>query len=570
MGDPFLFLSFLEIAGHGREQVDEEDFHPNLPARMADSGLSGEDRAYAPRWVLVALGALYLLHAMLRVAAGEACQRDEAEQLILSQEWHWGYGSQGPLYTWLLRLLPAAPGSEVARLAVLKNTLLYGTHLFVYCLARRVLGSPLAALMASLGLFLIPGFVYESQRDQTHLVLASCLGAAATWFLVRIIMDRRPWDYLLFGLLAAASILSKYNMLLLLLGMAISVTRYESARGAFRTRWALAGLAVCGVALAPHLLWAWQHAELLLSQSHKLGPNAGVDPFRSRLLVAGKSLAATASYAPVLLVCIWAFRPGWTSIRRPPAGAQPAMTCAARLVESILAMTLLFAGLAALAGNTVSLKPRWFQPVMMLLPVWGLWRIQRCWSAPAMLRFGKIAVAAALIGGAAVHGTVWGAGWLRRPHRLNVDYGIAAAELRVEGFDGGLVISDDQRIAGSLAREFSSSVAWAPNLNFFRAPPDRPAVLVWDAATGVCVPDTLRRLAEPWVTQWPCHQPTGVVALPTKRGDPGQHRLAYLVIPAERVDREKTPLQHRHPPMQDGPGVPPGGTSSSTRERRGG
>lgn len=498
-------------------------------------GFSSRDAGSWWVWVsFAALAILYLAHAVLRVAAGEAYQRDEAEQLVLAQEWHWGYGSQGPLYTWLLRVMPGSDGPGVVQLAVLKNLLLFGTHVFVFLLGRRVLGGEVPALVASLALFLIPGFVYESQRDQTHLVLASCLGAATAWGLIRVVMDRRPGDYMLLGLFAAGAILAKYNTLVFLFGMAMAVALDPWARGAFRSRWAWVGFGVCLLTLAPHMVWAWENPELLSSQAHKLGRGAVPDPIRARVLAVGRWILAVAAYAPVPLACLLVLRHGRRRSSATAGSLLPGDSPSARLVAGGLGLTLVLAAAAAVAMGTVSLKSRWFQPVMVVLPVITLWIVRRHWNTAGLSRMALLSTAAALLGGGAVHGTIWGAGWLRRPHNLNIPYEVVAAELREEGFDRGLLLSDDWRLAGSLSQEFDACVALVPTLSFFRVPRGQHAVIVWNASKGEAMPESLRRLAEPWVSDWPCHEPSGVAVVRGKRGDPGVTRLAYLVIPKSR------------------------------------
>lgn len=489
-------------------------------------------QVFSGRWGLLALIGLavyYGVQATVRIMTGEACQLDEAEQILLSQEWHWGYGSQGPLYTWLVRLLPVAEEFQVGRLAVLKNLLLYGTHVFVYLLSRRVLRSETSAAAVTLSLFLIPGFVYESQRDQSHLVLATCLGAAVVWVLARVVAERRPVDYLLLGLLGAGAVLSKYNTLVLLAGGAISVAFTPAARRAFRTPWSIAGLAVFAVALAPHLFWAWAHPDLLVSQSHKLGVGAVEDPWARGVTAAGRWLVCLGAYVTVPVVFLVLLRRpvGWASDGRDQL--------LARLIGNVLAVTLVLSGLAAIGAGTVLLKPRWFQPVMILLPLWVSLFWLTVMRSGGWRRVGWVSVVAALAGFVGVHTPVWGAAMIGRPNNLNVRYDRLVDQIRAEGFDGGLIISDDRRLAGNLLREMSGSVAVVPNLDFFCVPRDAAAVIVWDASKGADLPERLRRFAAAWVLDWPCHQPSGIAEAPGDRGDPRVTRLGFLLVPSEDV-----------------------------------
>ena len=51
------------------------------------------------------LGGYFVLHLVLRSVVSDSRQIDEAEEVLLAQNWSWADGSQPPLYTWLEKVV---------------------------------------------------------------------------------------------------------------------------------------------------------------------------------------------------------------------------------------------------------------------------------------------------------------------------------------------------------------------------------------------------------------------------------------------------------------------------------
>src|SRR5262245_13051750 len=84
------------------------------------------------RWLFILLGIYFGLQIVTRSLVSNSLRMDEAEQLLLIQEWSWGYGSQPPLYTWMQKILISAFGINVLALSLLKNALLLSIYSFVF------------------------------------------------------------------------------------------------------------------------------------------------------------------------------------------------------------------------------------------------------------------------------------------------------------------------------------------------------------------------------------------------------------------------------------------------------
>jgi len=70
---------------------------------------------------IAALGIYFLLQLFVRLLVSHGLELDEAEQLLLTQHLGLGYGSQPPLYTWMLSGLFALFGVNIFSLALLKT-----------------------------------------------------------------------------------------------------------------------------------------------------------------------------------------------------------------------------------------------------------------------------------------------------------------------------------------------------------------------------------------------------------------------------------------------------------------
>src|SRR5262249_38688341 len=115
--------------------------------------------------VLLGLALVYFgLQILVRLWIPSALALDEAEQLVLTQRLAWGYGHQGPLYTWLLALVFGLVGVSPLALALVKNGLLLAAYVLVYRSARLVTGSHDHAAIAAVSLLFVPQIAWESQR----------------------------------------------------------------------------------------------------------------------------------------------------------------------------------------------------------------------------------------------------------------------------------------------------------------------------------------------------------------------------------------------------------------------
>lgn len=312
---------------------------------------------------LLVLAAYFLLQVLLRVTSPAVLDLDEAEAILMSQHLQLGYGSQPPLYAWLQWLMFSLFGINLFALSVQKNLLLFLTYLAMFYTARAFIGMGSATIVAA-SLLLFPQLGWESQRDLTHSVLATCMAALTLWCYVGLLRQRDKLRYALFGLLIGLGLQSKYNFTVFALGLLAASLLVREHRQALWTRDAWITLAVLVLALAPHGLWLLDHLDLATHST--LEKMHGDEGSRASKVVRGLGSMVSATFlfaTPLWIVYGWIW---W----RHRDQARARLDCPQARFFLWFYLTA-FACVTALvfSGELIKVKERWMQPILFLLPL---------------------------------------------------------------------------------------------------------------------------------------------------------------------------------------------------------
>lgn len=479
-------------------------------SRWARSPADGGPQSALELKFLALFGAYFLLHFLLRCSSPYGLEMDEGAELVRSQSLRLSYGAQPPLYSWLVFPLMQFSGPAVWPLALVKNLLLFGTHVYVYGTARALKLEPVTAFAASASLLLIPQFGWESQRDLTHSVLVTHVAAGTLWIVVDMIRAVRPWHAPMLGLAVGLGLLSKHNYLLFLAPLAFATMTLPSIRQrlAGRSLWRQTG-AITALVIVPYLVltsdaFGWPvtvEPELLAS------PGGFVDV---------SSLPALAFGIFEFLV-VWAVVCGaWFVMARPPRrgpalGPDVGRTLVCRYV--VLAIVLLAAGVVAFGVEDV--KDRWLQPILFPVPLavsalFAIERVRGCHRRVGGLLIGV--TACLMLAGRAVD--LHGSAYFSEPTRLGVPL-----KRLVEGAAlpaGTTVIAVDPHVAGAFVLHGDRLTVHVQR--YSSAPAAGPCTLVWLDDESVSVPTV-----EDFVSE----ASPSVVTVPG-RGWAGPHRLGTL------------------------------------------
>ncbi len=471
--------------------------------------------------VLAWVAGYYLLHAIARIAVGGSLQLDEAETLLLTQEWRWGYGSQGPLYTWLQKLvfLPFGPG--LTGIALLKNFLLFLTPAFLYHAGREVFRDDRLAALATLSLVFVLHFSWESQRDQSHLVLATACAAASWWLHLKLLQNRAPRWYAGFGLAVAAGLMAKYNFLVLPLGMVLASLFSREGRQVWLDRRALISLLVVIVLTLPHLAWMGEHQAILTSQSHKLA--AADDSSVGGVFDLVKALAEFLLMPALYGALLWRLQPVSKGGR---ADRILAAWITGTLVAGIAVTTLIVVGF-----DISNLKSRWLQPLFIILPIPVLYVWQNRLDDRRIRRLSIACLIAALGILIGMHGRNFTGSWTGQSSNINTAFDTLAEQIRAQGFEDDLIVCDDLRIAGNLLRQFPGSVVVVPTLEGLVQDWKQPILVVWNATKHEQPREGFATFVSRLRPDWKAPASPVIVEAPGHRGDPRVARLGVLMLP---------------------------------------
>ncbi|WP_165873508.1 glycosyltransferase family 39 protein [Parasulfuritortus cantonensis] len=411
---------------------------PTSPAR------GGQDL-----WLGLGALAYFAVNALSQCLVSPTAELDQAQQLVLSQDLSWGYGPQPPLYSWLVNLLFALTGPSLAVLYAVKVALLGLLVAGMLQAAREIGLDARARLLAVAGLALIPQFVWESQRDLTHSVLATVCAVWTLWALFRLYRAPSLANHVLLGVLVGLGVLSKYNFgffVLALIGAALLTPAY---RRRLLTPRLLLAVAVALLVLAPHLAWFAGHAGAATASSAKFKMAGGFAPAGAVSVL----YAVLAFLGPLIL----AYALSWRRAGGRPAALDGAHT--GLLVRLALVMLGLLMAFVLVTGAT-HVKDRWMQPLFFFVPLLAAMTVAHARVFLGLA--GAIALAVAVL----LPGQALWASLHDKASRRNLPYAELAAALRAEAGRPDVILASNELLAGNMRLAFPDSrvgVVWSPD-----------------------------------------------------------------------------------------------------------
>ena len=420
------------------------------------------------------------VNAAIRLAAGTRLAMDDAKTNLFTQAWRWGYQADNPpLFEWLIKLAHPATGGGLGSFLLVKSACLVAAAAFTHLAVRRAVGEG-PAFGAAMGLVLLYQVGWNFHQAFTHSALLLAATAAALWAGVRLV-QRRGWpDYLLFGVLSGAGLLSKYNFALFALGFLLAALTTGRGRRAVLSPRLLASLAIAGALVLPHALWLADRADLYASTLPETLRTEGAWAARAAAGLGSLAVATISFFVP------WGLVYGRLRRRAPSArgrgGGAPDAGIALFTRTSIAALALIVLGVLALGVGAVS--ERYVLPA--LLPAYAGLTGSLLAGRPAALRPYLLACLAAFV----LFSGVRLATFLRPGPPLCEDchafvpYEALAARLREVAPPDAILLAWEEDTAGNLVAAFPEARVTSLNLltQFNPATPadaDRPCYLVW-------------------------------------------------------------------------------------------
>ncbi len=471
----------------------------------------------------------FTAHLVIRLFISNSVELDEAEQLLLTQDLRWGYGSQPPLYTWVLTGLFSLFTNKILALAVMKNSLLFLTYLFVYLSAKEITHDNNRAIVAMLSLLLIPQIVWESQRDLTHSVLGTTVAACTLFVMLRLLKSGRLYHYAIFGLCAGAGLLSKYNYGIFLVALFLAACSLKYFRPRLLNRKILLSLVCLLLVTSPHVYWALTNMQAILAQVGKfhMGHSTGLLATYSHGF---QRLVLAVITFHILLVPAYALFFYKQGKRDVTADENSDYVAYVSLIPRILLTGLFLCVLMILFFKVTSFKDRWMQPLLFATPLYLVTLFRGPFILVNVRRYAGFALFVALTVLLVICGRTLCASQLETLSRLNSPYAAFAAQLRQTGFQNGLIVAQDRLVGGNLKLFFPESVILSPKVPVFAAPPDIDRLIVWDATENVEMPDHLHKFAGTLLSADFDQLPVHYIQAPYKYDAARSMRLGFILV----------------------------------------
>ena len=321
--------------------------------------------------ILLGLGIYFALHVCVRSFVSPSLGYDESEQAFLSQRIAWGYNSQPPLYTWIQALLFQILGCNTWALAIFKNLLLLLTYVFLFVALERATGKVRLAAVGSLGMFTIPQIAWESHRDLSHTVAATCMTCALFYCILRLAdrkLTRPAVGYVLLGLVVAAGILFKYNFAIVVAGFIVAAASITEYRPLLFNRKMWLAVATAAILLMPHCLWLMDHAQIASGKTLQTLTIDRSDYWIGNLWLGSRALILSTICCCGLTVLVFSV---FYLRKAPDTYDQGKQILPVRLlIERFLLVILAILLAMVLTGHAVEFKNRWLQPFVCLVPAY--------------------------------------------------------------------------------------------------------------------------------------------------------------------------------------------------------
>ena len=184
-----------------------------------------------------------------------APELEDAEQAYYSQWWRLGYDDQPPLYTWLQNVVNMAIGVSQFSFTFLRAVIFAGILFLYHRFAWQILNDKKKAALTMFLTALIPVFIDFTFRRLSHTALL-CLLVILTYFMVHRLMFKKGFlNYLALGAIVGAGILTKYNYLLALAALFLTLFFDRDIRKIVFHRNFLVSTVVAMLMITPHVLW---------------------------------------------------------------------------------------------------------------------------------------------------------------------------------------------------------------------------------------------------------------------------------------------------------------------------
>jgi hypothetical protein len=415
---------------------------------------------------IISMIVLYcVIHWAIRVLVAPVYTVEEADQLLLSQSFQFGYEArQPPLLTWFYWAATRAGGISPPVIFAVKYVLLFIGLAFYYLSARNILirpGVSAAALAAWALTFQIGWSAHEDLLSGVALMAVLSIGLHA---ITRILTWRAWSDWFYLGVAIGVGLLTHHLFIVFPIAMLVGIMLSPFFRDALSFGRLFLMVLVAALLYAPYVIWVGTHLDSVGDAAREYIASWEIDSAwfeRAGNAAAQLGRALLEFSLPLLLFWMMLFWTLWLPIiypifpRRNTDEEPHELAWRKLFVQSAFLGVLVY--MVSIPMGVQAYKPHWMMPVLFTLPLWLFAHVKRGGDFPVAIRgFGAVVVAFVLLvgGGRFVEAQLEIAQCREGGCRPYSPIPAWAAALREAGFQQGTIVGADLHLTGNLRAAF--------------------------------------------------------------------------------------------------------------------
>lgn len=342
--------------------------------------------------------AFIALWSMSAVGLHSAQFVDNLEQYVWSHSFEFGYWKHPPIPTWLLGALIRGVGFSAYWTYGLAAVCFVGTAFFTWRLTSKIFNQNVATLVV-LFLSLHIGFSLRAELYNHNTVMILFISATA-WTTALAIEKNSKNSWLIVGALAGMAMLSKYQALIPLTGILLSLHLGGWLKQKNVQFGVFIAILLAFSIFSPHLIWVIMSDGSTVENVLKSAENHGL--VKRIVMLIGFWLVQLRMHMPILVAVAFLCLLKKTNAKYVEIKTDLSSQQRAWLI-GLIAWPILVVSLIALLGG-VRLEAQWGLQSFQFVVIFVAWR---CWLVTPQLRFKQIAGVVAVSQGIFAAFIIW-------------------------------------------------------------------------------------------------------------------------------------------------------------------
>ena len=312
------------------------------------------------RYLLVFIAVWMLLLTVIPSVFYTVLPLDTIETILWSHPFSMGNAKHPPLAAWLAGLFNVAFGHADFAMYLLSQIMMLIGFVYLYRLGKEYFSTEKAVLsVVLLGTILF--YTFDSAKYNVNLPHMA-LWPMMTFYCCRGVKYDRMSDWILFGVVSALSVLSKFFGFALLLALFLFIVTGRETRRFFRRPGPYVAFAVFLVVLTPYLVWLVRNHFPPFTYIVDRVSEETINPVVNFVRVLYESLFPLAM--PLLLLWLTTDHPIRALLGFRPLKVRPSVPAAARLAVCVQFVPI--ALLTLMAGTGIMIDSMWAFPVYFI------------------------------------------------------------------------------------------------------------------------------------------------------------------------------------------------------------